>query len=274
MKRIPYALIVIPGILLLVAVLFYPLLGVLLPTLGGDRFSLEMYVAFFSDPYYWTIFIRTIKIAFLATFICTIMGTPTAYFISRRRRGIKSLLMVISIFPLLINSVIRSFAWINILGRNGVLNILLIRLNIIREPMGLLYTDFSILVGTVYLFLPLMLITLVGSMDNIDDDISEAAESLGANRIIAFFRVVLPLSLPGILVGAVLVFTGSITAYTTASLLGGNKHMLMATLIYQQALSLSNWTGAGVIAIIMILITFIMVFFMQSLARWLDRRYA
>jgi putative spermidine/putrescine transport system permease protein len=273
MKGIRYALILIPGILLLLAVLFYPLLEVLLPTLGGDRLSLGRYVAFFSDPYYRTIFIRTIKIAFLSTLICAIMGTPTAYFISRRRRGIKSLLMGISIFPLLVNSVIRSFAWINILGRNGVLNTLLIRLNIIREPMGLLYTDFSILVGAVYLFLPLMLITLVGSMDNIDDDISEAAESLGANRISAFFRVVLPLSLPGILVGAVLVFTGSMTAYTTANLLGGNKHMLMATLIYQQAMSLSNWTGAGVIAIIMILITFIMVSLMQSLARRLDKRH-
>jgi putative spermidine/putrescine transport system permease protein len=126
----------------------------------------------------------------------------------------------------------------------------------------------------VYLFLPLMLITLVGSMDNIEDDVSEAALSLGASRVVAFFRVVLPLSLPGILVGAVLVFTGSITAYTTPNLLGGNKNMLLATFIYQRAMSLSDWTGAGVVALIMILLTFVAVNIMQTLARRLDRRLA
>jgi putative spermidine/putrescine transport system permease protein len=271
-KKLIYALLLVPGLVLLLGALFYPLLGVLLPTLNEDGFSLGRYTAFFTDSYYLVIFIRTLKIALLATIICTILGVPTAYFISRRRRGLKSLLMGISIFPLLINSVIRSFAWINILGRNGAFNSLLLRIRLIQEPLGLLYTDFSILVGTIYLFLPLMLITLVGSMDNIEDDISEAAESLGASRISAFFKVVLPLSLPGILVGAVLVFTGSITAYTTPNLLGGNKHMLMATFIYQQAMSLSDWTGAGVIAVIMILLTFIMVRIMQSMAHRLDKR--
>jgi putative spermidine/putrescine transport system permease protein len=109
-------------------------------------------------------------------------------------------------------------------------------------------------------------------MDNIEDDLCEAAESLGANRLLAFFKVVLPLSLPGILVGAVLVFTGSITAYTTPNLLGGNKNMLMATFIYQRAMSLSDWTGAAAIALIMIIITFVAVKMMQSLARRLDKR--
>jgi putative spermidine/putrescine transport system permease protein len=180
--------------------------------------------------------------------------------------------MALSMFPLLINSVIRSFAWINILGRSGVINTLLLRLGLIREPAALLYTEFSILIGTIYLFLPLMLITLVGSMDNIRDDLFEAAESLGANRIIAFFKVILPLSLPGILVGAVLVFTGSITAYTTPNLLGGNKQMLMSTFIYQRAMSLSDWNGAAVIACVMILITFVVVFGMQSFAHRLDKR--
>ncbi|MDR3247743.1 MAG: ABC transporter permease [Treponema sp.] len=273
MKKITYLLMLIPGIFLLLGALFYPLIGVLFPTFSGEGFFLGRYISFFTDSYYRVIFIRTLRIAVLATFICVILGVPTAYFISRRSRGLKSLLMGVSIFPLLINSVIRSFAWINILGRNGTLNTLLLRLRIVKEPLSLLYTDFSILIGTIYLFLPLMLITLVGSMDNIEDDISEAAESLGASRIHAFFKVVLPLSLPGILVGAVLVFTGSITAYTTPNLLGGNKHMLMATFIYQRAMSLSDWTGAGVIAMIMILITFAMVYFMQSLAHKLDRRY-
>lgn len=260
-----------PGVLLLLGALFYPLISVLAPSFQGDE-NRALYVAFFTDPYYTVILRRTIKIAVLATLICGFMGVPVSYFISRRSRPVKSLLMALTLFPLLINSVIRSFAWINILGKNGVINTLLLRLGLITESVSLLYTDFSILIGTVYLFLPLMLITMVGSMDNIRDDVLEAAESLGANKIIAFCKVILPLSLPGMLVGAVLVFTGSITAYTTPNLLGGNKHMLMSTFIYQRAMSLSDWNGAAVIAFIMIVITFCAVFVMQSFARRLDKR--
>ncbi|GAB1484545.1 hypothetical protein MASR2M78_33630 [Treponema sp.] len=201
-----------------------------------------------------------------------IMGVPTAFFISRRSTKTKSFLMALSIFPLLTNSVVRAFAWINILGRNGVINTLLLSWKFIDKPLTLLYTEFSILMGTIYLFLPLMLITLVGSMDNIEVDVTEAAESLGAGRIRTFFKIVLPLSLPGILVGGVLVFTGSITAYTTPNLLGGNKNMLLATLIYQRAMSLSDWTGAGVIALVMIVMTVAAVKLMQIAAGRLDKR--
>jgi putative spermidine/putrescine transport system permease protein len=256
----------------LLVVLFYPLVSVLAPSFASESSFFGRYTAFFADSYYRLIFARTIRIAIAATLICVLLGVPVSYFISRRSAGLKAFLMAVSIFPLLINSVIRSFAWINILGRNGVINTLLLNLGIIQEPLTLLYTEFSVLIGTIYLFLPLMLITLVGSMDNIEDDISEAAESLGSSRIAAFFEVVLPLSLPGILVGAVLVFTGSITAYTTPNLLGGNRNILLATFIYQQAMSLSDWTGAAVIAVIMIVITFAMVRIMQSLAHKLDRR--
>jgi putative spermidine/putrescine transport system permease protein len=271
MRKSSYFLMVCPGVLLLLVALFYPLFSVLAPSFQGSE-NISLYAAFFTDPFYTTILWRTIKIAVLATLVCVFLGVPVAYFISRRSRPVKSFLMALSMFPLLINSVVRSFAWINILGRNGVVNSLLLRLGFITEPIALLYTEFSILMGTIYLFLPLMLITLVGSMDNIRDDVFEAAESLGASKIIAFFKVILPLSLPGILVGAVLVFTGSITAYTTPNLLGGNKNMLLSTFIYQRAMSLSDWNGAAVIAFIMILITFFAVFIMQSFARRMDKR--
>jgi putative spermidine/putrescine transport system permease protein len=271
MKKTSYLLLMLPGLVLLAGALFYPLLSVLASGFEEAE-SRKLYAAFFTDPYYAAILQRTVRIAVLATLLCGFLGVPVSYFISRRSRPVKSFLMALSIFPLLLNSVIRSFAWINILGRNGVINTLLLRLGLIAEPLALLYTEFSILIGTVYLFLPLMLITLVGSMDNIRDDVFEAAESLGANRVIAFFKVILPLSLPGILVGAALVFTGSITAYTTPNLLGGNKNMLMSTFIYQRAMSLSDWNGAAVIALIMILITVLALIIMQSFARRLDKR--
>ena len=133
----------------------------------------------------------------------------------------------------------------------GVINNALMSLGIIEQPISMLYTEFAVLVGTIYLFLPIMIITLVGVMDNIDNDMMEAAESLGANRLTAFIKVVLPMSVPGMITGAVLVFTGSLTAYTTPQLLGGNRALVLPTLIYQRAMALNDWTGASVIAAIM-----------------------
>ena len=187
----------------------------------------------------------------------------------KKRRG---LLLSASIFPMMTNSVIRSFAWINILGSNGIINKAMIAMGLIEKPMKLLYTDFSIIIGSVYLFLPLMIVTVAGVMENIDDDMMEAAQSLGASRSEAFMKVIFPMSLPGIIVGGILVFTGTLTAYTTPQLLGGNSNMVMATLIYQRAMSVSDWTGASVIALIMIVVTLVVIKGFNALAARLDRR--
>lgn len=270
-KNIPY-LFLLPGIVLLIFFLFLPLLSILWPTVFPEGFSLSSYVSFFQDEYYMEILIRTIRIAIVATIICIILGVPTAYFISRCEAKWKGILIAISIFPMLTNSVVRSFAWINILGKNGVINNFLLGIGLIDEPIGMLYTEFSVLIGTIYLFLPIMIMTLVGVMDHIDNDMMEAAESLGASKLKAFIKIVLPLSVPGIITGAVLVFTGALTAYTTPQLLGGNKSLVLATLIYQRAMSLNDWVGAGVIAFIMIIITLIVMKGLNFIAARIDKR--
>jgi putative spermidine/putrescine transport system permease protein len=262
----------IPGLLILAVCLGLPLLKVLAPTLFTGDYPLSAYVEFFQDDYYRKIFIRTVRIAMITTAVCMVGGIPTAYFISRCNKKWRGLLLAASIFPMMTNSVIRSFAWINILGSNGVVNKLLQALNLIEKPMKLLYTDFSIIIGSVYLFLPLMIVTVTGVMENIDDDMMEAAESLGANRISAFMKVIFPMSLPGIIVGGILVFTGTLTAYTTPQLLGGNSNMVLATLIYQRAMSVGDWTGASVVALIMILVTLIVIKAFNALAARLDKR--
>ena len=119
---------------------------------------------------------------------------------------------------------------------------------------------------------PLMIISLVGVMENVENDLLEAAESLGANKIVAFFKVIFPLSLPGLIVGTVLVFTGALTAYTTPQLLGGNKNTVLATLIYQKTMTLGDWQGAAVVATIMIVVTLIVVKTINFLASRLDKR--
>ena len=273
MKKQSTILLIAPITILLVVVLILPLLAVLLPTVfEGGAVTLSRYIAFFQDPYYIKIFVRTLRIALVCTLVCMILGIPTAYFISRVSKKWRGILMSVALFPMLTNSVIRAFAWINILGKNGLVNQILSALHLVDQPLSMLYTEFSVLVGTIYLFLPLMIITLVGVMENIDNDMMEAAESLGASRLLSFVKVILPMSIPGIITGAVLVFTGAMTAYTTPQLLGGPKNMLLSTLIYQRAMTLNDWTGASVVALVMIVTTLIVMKGLNAIASRLDKR--
>ena len=261
-----------PGLLILLICLALPLLRVLIPTFVTGDYPFSAYIQFFQDEYYLKIFLRTVKIAVITTAVCMLGGIPTAYFISRCDKRFRGLLWAASIFPMMTNSVIRSFAWINILGSNGIINKLLLAIGLVSKPKKLLYTDLAIIIGSVYLFLPLMIVTVTGVMENIDDDMMEAAQSLGASRFSAFMKVIFPMSLPGIIVGGILVFTGTLTAYTTPQLLGGNSNMVLATLIYQRAMSMGDWSGASVVALIMILVTLTVIKGFNALAARLDRR--
>ena len=272
MKKSSTWMMLAPGLIILLLCLGLPLISVLAPTFTAGQYPLSVYVEFFQDEYYRKILFRTLKIAVITTGICMAGGIPTAYFISRCDKKWRGLLLAASIFPMMTNSVIRSFAWINILGSNGIINRILLALNVADKPMKLLYTDFAIIIGSVYLFLPLMIVTVTGVMENIDDDMMEAAQSLGAGRFEAFMKVIFPMSLPGIIVGGILVFTGTLTAYTTPQLLGGNSNMVLATLIYQRAMSVGDWNGASAVALIMIVITLIVIRGFNALAARLDKR--
>lgn len=271
-KNIRY-IYLLPCLVLFLFFLIIPLLNVIFPTVfGKDGFSFASYIAFFTDSYNVSILSRTLMIASVVTIFCALLGVPTAYFISRLSKKARGLLMALTLFPLLTNSVVRSFAWITILGKNGVVNNFLMGMGWIEQPMTLLYTEFAIIIGSIYLFLPTMIMTLVGVMENIDGDLLEAAQTLGAKPSKAFFKVVLPLTLPGVIVGSILVFTGTLTAYTTPQLLGGNKNTVLATLLNQKASTLADWQGAGVIALVMIVITLLVVNILNYLARQMDKR--
>ncbi|MCY6482907.1 ABC transporter permease [Clostridium aestuarii] len=266
-------LLLVPGIALILVFLFIPIINIIIPTFYGKTgISFDKYVEFFKDEYYVSIFKRTLKIALITSVITMVLGIPVAYFISRSNKNIRGALIACTVFPLLTNSVVRSFAWMTILGKNGIINTFLMNVGLIKEPYKLLYTESAIIVGTVYLFLPLMVVSLVGVMENIENDLLEAAESLGASRIKAFFKVVFPLSIPGIIVGSVLVFTGSLTAYTTPQLLGGNRNMVLSTLIYQKTMTLGDWNSASVVAAIMSITTVTIIFVINKLASRLNER--
>lgn len=271
-KNVRYTLL-FPGIVLLCFFLVLPLLSSLIPTVFPESsFSLQLYIDFFKDSYFMAVLGRTLSISLIVTIFCAVLGLPAAYVISGVSKKWRGILIALTLFPLLTNSVIRSFAWITILGKNGVINNLLMMFGVINEPLSLLYTDFSIIIGSVYLFLPTMIMTLVGVLENIDDDLLEAAATLGLSPLKGFFKIILPLSLPGMIVGSILVFTGTLTAYTTPQLLGGNKKMMLATLLYQRATTLADWTSASVIALVMIVITFAVMKALNLLAKSMDKR--
>ena len=271
-KNVRYTLL-FPGIVLLCFFLVLPLLSSLIPTVFPESsFSLQLYIDFFKDSYFMAVLGRTLSISLIVTIFCAVLGLPAAYVISGVSKKWRGILIALTLFPLLTNSVIRSFAWITILGKNGVINNLLMMFSVINEPLSLLYTDFSIIIGSVYLLLPTMIMTLVGVLENIDDDLLEAAATLGLSPLKGFFKIILPLSLPGMIVGSILVFTGTLTAYTTPQLLGGNKKMMLATLLYQRATTLGDWTSASVIALVMIVITFAVMKALNLLAKSMDKR--
>lgn len=262
-----------PCLVLILYFMMVPLIETIIPTFTNSTNGIfGDYIKFFSDSYMMEIFVRTLKISFVSSIICMIVGVPVAYYISRTSQKLRGIFIALTVFPILTNSVVRSFAWMNILGKNGIINNFLMKLNLINEPLSLLYTEGAIIVGTVYIFLPLMITSLVGVMENVGDDLLEAAESLGANKLTAFFKVVFPLSLPGLIVGTVLVFTGSLTAYTTPQLLGGNKNTVLATLIYQKTMTLGDWQGAAVVSTIMIVVTLVVIKGINFIASKLDKR--
>jgi putative spermidine/putrescine transport system permease protein len=183
---------------------------------------------------------------------------------------VKSILIIAAVFPLLTGVVVRSFAWLILLGKNGIINDVLVWIGAVTEPLAMLYTEGAVIVAMVYLFVPLMILTLVGVLENIPEDVLQASASLGATPAATFRQIVFPLAIPGLIVGAVLVFTGSFTSYATPQLLGGERQMVMGTLMYQRAMTSFDWVGASTIAAIMVVVTISVVLIMTRVARRLN----
>lgn len=247
-------ILIIPVIIAIGLFLILPLGEIVLSTIFTGETNFD-YWSFFKDSDNQLVILRTLKIAVITTIGTLLLSLPTALWISRQTSSFRKALSTIILFPILTNSVVRNFTWIIILGKNGVINKLMLAMNIIKAPLALLYTDFSIILGSIYLFLPIMITSLVSSLSELNVEVEEAGSVLGASPSTNFWQVILPQLTVGILTGVVLVFTGSMTAYTTPQILGGNKHLVMSTLIYQQALTLGDWTKASAIAVILIGLT-------------------
>lgn len=259
-----------PALLLVLLFLGLPVLATLATTFGDPKGPLSQYAAFFNSRFRMTVLWRTMEVAVITTTISLIVGFLTAWVVAKAPSRLKSILIIAAVFPLLTGVVVRSFAWLIILGKNGILNDTLIWLGLITEPLSMLYTQFSVTIAMVYLFVPLMILTLVGVLEGIPQDLTEAAASLGATPAAAFRQVILPMAVPGLIVGSVLVFTGSFTSYATPQLLGGERQMMMGTFLYQRAMVTFDWVGASTIAAVMVVVTLTTVLVMSKLARKLN----
>ncbi len=208
--------------------------------------------SFFSDEFYIMALLRTIRIGLMVTLISAVISYPISIFITSLRR-FKAFFISLVLFPLMTNTVVRTFGWIVILGKDGVVNKILVLLGF--KPVRLLYTDLSVVVGLLHLFLPLMILPLVGAMENIDEEMKESARNLGAGPIRVFFDITFPMSLKGLTTGSLLVFVGSITSYITPKLLGGPRLATLSMLLYQKAMVVMDWEGASMVALVMTLMT-------------------
>ncbi|ASS95441.1 ABC transporter permease [Peribacillus simplex] len=271
MKKRYLYLLLFPGVLFLTVFMIIPILMTIGTTFFNESggFSIQGYLDFFQDRYFIEILLTTLRVSLFTTIVCILLGFPAAYYISKLKQRKKAIMLLLTIFPLLTSPVVRSFSWMVIIGKNGVVNKLLMGMGLIEKPLDILYTPTAIIIGLVHLFLPLIIVTLVGVMENIETDLLKAAESLGASRLAVFSKVIIPLSVPGLVIGSILVFVGSFTAYTTPALLGG-KQRVISTFLYQNAITLNEWQVASIVATIMIAVTVLIISIMNGLAKKLN----
>ncbi|MBP3906177.1 MAG: ABC transporter permease [Peptostreptococcaceae bacterium] len=214
-------------------------------------FSLQNYERLI-NPIYVKVFIRSIILAGGSTIICLLVGYPVAYIISKAHVSKRNTLILLFILPMWMNFLLRTYAWVAILGKNGIINSFLGLFGI--EPIGLLYTNFAILLGMVYNFLPFMVLPIYTSLSKMDNDLINAAKDLGANNFQVFTKVIFPLSMPGVVSGITMVFMPAVTTFAISRLLGGGKFMLLGDLIEQQFTVVGDWNFGSAISIFMMIV--------------------
>lgn len=226
-----------------------------LETDQGSIFSLLNYKEI-ADKIYLMVFLRSFILAGIATVLCILIGYPVAYFISQIKGPLAGKLILLFILPMWMNFLLRTYAWIAILGKNGILNTLLGYVGI-QNPPSILYTYGAVLLGMVYNFLPFMVLPIYTSLTKIDMDLVNAARDLGADTKTVFTKIIFPLTLPGVLSGITMVFMPAVTTFAISRLLGGGKTMLVGDLIEQQFTVVGDWGFGSSLSIVMMVIILI-----------------
>ncbi|WOI58117.1 ABC transporter permease [Palleronia sp. LCG004] len=248
------------GLILIAPATIFVLAGFLVPVVillsGAFRteagWTIANFVEFFSTPLYLDVFLRTFRLGLMVTAAAALLGYLTAIAITETSPSWRGRLVALLVLPLMISPVARTYAWLVILGRTGFLNTALQSIGLTDEPLRILFTETAVFIGLLQLFFPLMVLPLLSSLENLPRDVVPAARVLGASWPAIFWRVILPLTREGLVIGGTLTFVGSLTAYVTPAILGGSKVLMLETLLYQRVSVANDYASAGVIAVILI----------------------
>ncbi len=225
-------------------------------TKGNDvvttKFTFQNFVRFFSDRLFLKVLLRSLKVAAITTVVCLLLGYYPAYYIAKSSERFKMRWVLIITFPTWINLLVRTYAWIGILETDGIINTILGWIGI--GPIQMMHTEFAVILGMVYNFIPFMILQIYTSLTKMDGSLLEAANDLGANRFQSFLRVTLPLSLPGIISGITLVFLPAVSSFCIPNMLGGGQYMLVGNVIEQYFLHSGDWNFGSAISMIMAII--------------------
>ncbi len=228
-------------------------------------FTLEHYKKFFTDPDFLLILWRSLLIAIKTTLICLAIGYPAAYFISRCSEKVQNILVLCITLPTWINALVRTYAWIGLLSEGGIVQTILGFFGL--KEVEILYTEAAVLIGMVYNFLPFMILQINTSLCKMDYSLMEASADLGANGAQTFRRVILPLSLPGVINGITLVFLPAVSSFFIPKLLGGGQYFLVGNLIENQFITVGEWNFGSAISMIMAIIMMLMMMAVRNIEK-------
>ena len=234
--------------------------------------TLENYFYILSDFYYIRSFLNSIVLAFISTFFCILIGFPLAFYIATSDIKLRNILLILVIIPFWSSFLLRVYAWKIILQNNGILNLILLKLGIISEPLQLLYNQYAVIMGIVYTYLPLMILPLYGYLNKFDLNLIDASKDLGLNRIKSFFRVILPLSIPGIIAGSLLVFIPVVGEYIIPEMLGGSDKLYYGKILWEEFFVNRNWPGASALAFTGIIVLVLPIIIFQIIyLKWTNK---
>lgn len=220
-----------------------------------DRLTLYNFHRFLFDRFYLGVLFTTLQMSLVVTLVCLLFGYPAAYYLSRSDGRERTFLTLLILSPLLVSLVIRSFGWLVILGPRGLINATLLGLGLLKSPLKLIYTQTAVVIGLAHVFFPFMVLSIASALQNIDPALFRAAHNLGATRFRTFWRVTLPLSLPGIMAGSLIVFALSASSFVTPTILGGPWVKVVAYLAYEQNVNVLDWPFGAAISVILLVVT-------------------
>lgn len=230
------------------------------------------YIKFLTDSYYLGVLWRTVRISVVIAVICAVAGYPISYFLARSKSGLRQVVMIFLLIPLVTSPVVVAYGWLILLGSRGVVNDVLLSLGIVNAPIKLVYTELTLVIGLVHVLLPFMVLSIAAPLQNMNWTLVLAARSLGASGASAFWWIVLPLSLPGVATGSLIVVSLAMSAYAVPALIAGPQAKIMSQLIYEQGISLLNWPFAAAMSVILIIATTGLVGVARSAAAWRSYR--